>query len=166
MAEPTLNPFAAPRAELEGGVALAEQQLADRGTRLVAVLLDSVVALPLVILGVVVAVVGKGNDTVVAIGIGVVVLAALALVVYQIVLLSTRGQTLGKRWMKVKIVALDGTNPGFVKAVLLRAFVNGLIGGVPYLGMIYSLVDILMIFREDRRCIHDLIAGTRVVVAD
>jgi uncharacterized RDD family membrane protein YckC len=166
MAEPTLNPFAAPRAELEGGVVVAEQQLADRGTRLVAVLLDSVVALPLVILGVVVAVAGKGNDTLVAIGIGVVVLAAIALVVYQIVLLSTRGQTLGKRWMKVKIVALDGTNPGFVKAVLLRAFVNGLIGGVPYLGMIYSLVDILMIFREDRRCIHDLIAGTRVVAAD
>jgi uncharacterized RDD family membrane protein YckC len=166
MAEPTLNPFAAPKAELEGSVGFAEQQLADRGTRLVAVLLDSVVALPLVILGVIVAVVGKGNDTVVAIGIGVVVLAALALVVYQIVLLATRGQTLGKRWMKVKIVALDGTNPGFVKAVLLRAFVNGLIGAVPYLGMIYSLVDILMIFRDDRRCIHDLIAGTRVVVAD
>ena len=30
----------------------------------------------------------------------------------------------------------------------------------------YRLVDILFIFREDRRCLHDLIAGTQVVVGD
>lgn len=27
----------------------------------------------------------------------------------------------------------------------------------------YALVDICFIFREDRRCLHDLLAGTRVV---
>jgi uncharacterized RDD family membrane protein YckC len=167
MAElPTMNPFAAPRAELEGGVAVAELQLADRGTRLVAVLLDSLVFLPIGILAVVLAVVAKENQTLFGVGMALVVLASLALVIYQLVLLSTQGQTLGKRWMKVRIVSMDGSKAGFVKAVLLRAFVNGLIGAVPYLGMVYSLVDILMIFREDRRCIHDLIAGTRVVVAN
>ena len=34
---------------------------------------------------------------------------------------------------------------------------------VPMLGGFASLVDALCIFREDRRCIHDLIAGTRVI---
>jgi hypothetical protein len=34
---------------------------------------------------------------------------------------------------------------------------------VPYLGAIFHMVDCLTIFREDRRCLHDHIAGTRVV---
>jgi len=44
--------------------------------------------------------------------------------------------------------------------VLLRSWVNGLIGlVVPF----YGLVDILFIFGSERRCLHDLIAGTVVV---
>ena len=84
----------------------------------------------------------------------------------QIYLLSTRGQTIGKKLLGLRIVRIeDGSNPGFVKAFLLRSFVNGLIGAVPGLGPVYSLVDLCFIFRDDRRCIHDLIAGTVVVKA-
>jgi uncharacterized RDD family membrane protein YckC len=90
----------------------------------------------------------------------------LGLAIFQTYLLSTRGQTLGKRWMGIKIVKLDGTAPGFVHAVLLRIFVNALIGSIPKAGGVYSLVDVLMIFRQDRRCAHDLIASTRVVKAE
>ncbi|MEA2700447.1 MAG: hypothetical protein QOI66_4718, partial [Myxococcales bacterium] len=46
---------------------------------------------------------------------------------------------------------------------LLRGVVNGIISAIPYLGGLYALVDALFIFRDDRRCIHDLIAGTRVI---
>jgi uncharacterized RDD family membrane protein YckC len=59
----------------------------------------------------------------------------------------------------------DEANPGFVKASLLRSFVNGLIGSIPVVGAAYSLVDICFIFRDDRRCLHDLLAGTKVVKA-
>jgi uncharacterized RDD family membrane protein YckC len=34
------------------------------------------------------------------------------------------------------------------------------------IGPVLALVDVLLIFRNDRRCGHDLIAGTRVVHAD
>jgi uncharacterized RDD family membrane protein YckC len=82
----------------------------------------------------------------------------------QAYFLTTRGQTLGKMLLGIKIVTFDDEqNPGFVKAVLLRAFVNWVIGMVPFLGVVYTLADILFIFREDHRCIHDLIAGTKVV---
>ncbi len=97
----------------------------------------------------------------VAVGSGFVLLMAI-----QIYLLVTRGQTIGKKFLGIKIVNFDDeANPGFVKVFLLRMFVNGLIGAVPFLGIFYSLVDILFIFREDKRCIHDLIAGTKVVLA-
>lgn len=92
--------------------------------------------------------------------------AILLLVVIQIYLLTTRGQTMGKKIVGIKIVNFDNdANPGFVKAVLLRILVNGLIGAVPFLGVLYSLVDILFIFGDSRRCLHDLIAGTKVVMA-
>lgn len=50
-----------------------------------------------------------------------------------------------------------------VHAFVLRSFVNGLIGAIPCIGSIYALVDIVFIFREDRRCLHDLLASTVVV---
>jgi uncharacterized RDD family membrane protein YckC len=50
-------------------------------------------------------------------------------------------------------------NGGFVPHVALRAWLVTLIGIIP----LFGLVDILFIFREDKRCIHDLIAGTRVI---
>lgn len=82
--------------------------------------------------------------------------------IIQFIYLTTRGQTLGKMICKVKIVLFEGgNNGGFVPNVLLRAIVNSLIGMVPF----YGIVDIFFIFREDQRCIHDLIAGTVVVKA-
>jgi uncharacterized RDD family membrane protein YckC len=97
-------------------------------------------------------------------------IGGLVLLVVQIWLLTTRGQTLGKRIVGVRIVnVLDDANPGFVRAVLLRWFVPGLITFVlnflPPLGFIFFIVDSCFIFRRDRRCVHDLIAGTRVVTA-
>ena len=84
----------------------------------------------------------------------------------QILLLTTRGQTVGKMLIGVRIVRYDeGTNAGFLRAVLLRAVLPGIIMLVPVLGQIFSLVDVCFIFREDRRCLHDLIAGTEVVKA-
>lgn len=98
--------------------------------------------------------------------IGLGVILALAFFIYQLFLLSTKGQTLGKKILGVRIVTFEGgENPGFVKAVLLRAFVPALISMIPLVGFIFAILDPCFIFREDRRCIHDLIANTRVVEA-
>ena len=135
-------------------------RLAGRGARFVAVLLDALVSIPVTIAyGILAAGLGQNSSAMTAVGGVLTAVLVLALAIVQIYLLSTTGQTLGKRWMSIRIVKMDGTNPGFVGAFLLRAFLSGLIGVVPA----YSLVDILFIFRDDKRCIHDLIAGTRVV---
>jgi hypothetical protein len=36
-------------------------------------------------------------------------------------------------------------------------------GAIPFVGNFVGLVDALMIFGEDHRCLHDRIAGTRVI---
>ena len=170
MAEELLSPFSPPKANLEGVAVSTDAPLANRSARLSAILLDGFV----MFLGMLVMLTGVGLATYgqkagLPIGKGVVITMVLggvilmAVVGYQIYLLATRGQTLGKRWVKIRIVKLDGSNPGFVGAVLLRAGVNGIISGIPYLGGLYALIDVLFIFRDDRRCIHDLIAGTRVI---
>ena len=105
-----------------------------------------------------------GNENQEAIGIaifGISSILYLALAIYQLVILSRDGQSIGKRMMKIRIVRNeDNSNPGFVHTVVLRGFVNGLIGNVvPF----YSLVDPLFIFGEEHRCLHDLIASTKVV---
>ena len=68
----------------------------------------------------------------------------------------------GKKILGIRIVQLNGSEAGFVHAVLLRAmvmgFINALVG-------VTSLIDPLCIFREDRRCLHDMIAGTIVIEA-
>jgi uncharacterized RDD family membrane protein YckC len=98
----------------------------------------------------------------------------LALLGIQIFLLTSRGQSLGKILLGVRVVrADDGEKPGFLRAWLLRELPSGTIQGllqlVPIVGFFlrfaFVTTNYLMIFREDRRCLHDFIAGTRVVRA-
>ncbi len=95
-------------------------------------------------------------------GAGFMFFMLLCLAGVQIYLLTTAGQTIGKKVMNIKIVKFDDESEGgFVTNVLLRGIVNGVIGIIPF----YGLVDVLFIFREDQRCIHDLIASTKVIKA-
>src|SRR5256885_382096 len=125
-----VNPFSAPTANLESpGVMPAPSGiLAAPTTRLVAVLLDGLLFLPAVLLFAMAgyAMRSKASSDLnlpMMIGGGLYILG---LAGYQIYLLSTKGQTLGKRWMKIRIVRMDGSPPGFVHAFLLRSIVSGL----------------------------------------
>ena len=153
----------------------------DRGMRLLAVILDFFIALAcatpgLLLLGtsfvqaMVMASQGQEPDLSnfdtgrMLLGISLVGFAILALIVVQLVMISTRGQTIAKRILGLRIVRhRTGELPGFVHGVLLRGFVPGIIGMVPMVGPVFSIVDACFIFRDDRRCIHDLMADTIVV---
>ena len=124
------------------------QILASRTSRLGATLIDSVIA------GAAFLVVYFSPTT--------FLILLLAVLTVQAVLLTRDGQSLGKKALNIRIVVYHtGENGGFVPNVLLRGLVNGLLGFIPF----YGPVDIMFIFRNDRRCIHDLIAGTVVVNA-
>ena len=91
------------------------------------------------------------------------VVAFIVVFIIQMVLLGSRGQTIGKIALKVRVVdSVTGMHPGWARIVLLRTVVNWVLTSIPFIGGIYWLVDSLFIFREDHRTIHDMIGGTRV----
>lgn len=92
----------------------------------------------------------------------------LGAIVLQALLIAVRGQNLGKMLFGLRVVRVDtGAPAGFVRAGLLRFLLPValilVLNGIPMLGFFFLFVDYLFIFREDRRCLHDLIAGTKVV---
>jgi len=106
-----------------------------------------------------------------------------ALWIAQMVLLVRRGQSIGKIVCEVRVVDAGGTSAvGFVRIVLLRAMTPlALAGGLQWLAVsagwsvpgtpeladwiwvLVLAVDSLWIFGPERRCLHDYLAGTRVV---
>ncbi len=73
------------------------------------------------------------------------------------------GQTIGKKIMGIAIVTLDNRKPAFFPLITQRYFSQWLLGVVPMIGMMLRLADILLVFRSDKRCLHDLIAHTKVI---
>ena len=131
---------------------------ADRSQRLFAAVAD---ACPLLLLVVLAAYSGNHRSTPLAV---LATVLFLSLGCAQFWLLTARGQTLGKIVFDIRVVRTkDRLNGGFVANVLLRVMAVALIGMIPYLGPLLAVADILYIFRGDRRCLHDLIAGTCVV---
>lgn len=96
--------------------------------------------------------------------------ALISLAVYAAInlrLLAQHGQTVGKRLVGVRIV--DATAREIVpvwKSFGLRVVVIQGIASIPLVGGLFALVDVLFIFGERRRCLHDHLAGTIVVDAD
>lgn len=80
-------------------------------------------------------------------------------------LLAKRGQTLGKRILRTKVVDLAGNRPSFNRLVFVRYLIPNLVGNIPVVGSWLLVVDVLFIFRQEHRCLHDYLAGTRVVNA-
>lgn len=86
------------------------------------------------------------------------------LAVVQTVLLCVRSQSIGKLILGMRIVSVKTGEPGgLLRAFTLRSLVTWLIEQIPLVGYVFWIVDVCFIFRDDHRCLHDLIAGTQVV---
>ena len=79
--------------------------------------------------------------------------------VYEVVATVRYGRTLGKRWMKIRPVTLDGHALGWGRA-FGRAALQWLAGFLSWLGLLDPL---WCLWDADRQCLHDKIAGTLVV---
>jgi uncharacterized RDD family membrane protein YckC len=147
----TGNPYAAP-GTAEVFESAPSQPLASRGSRFLARFLDGVIESAPIALGMILTAVLSNHENPALIPSALGFLGALALWIYQVVKLINTGQTLGKKWAGVKVVRLDGSLASFGNQ-FLRGLVFGLLG----------LISIVFIFRDDRRCLHDLAGETKVI---
>ena len=138
----------------------ATQVRAEPGQRFLAAFLDGLVLLVgLVPVMLAVAFVPKEDElmtTVAMIG-WLISLGAVLLVQLN---LARRGQSIGKRWQRIRVVRSDGSKASVLRIVLLRNVVPQVIGS--FCG-IFAFIDPLFIFGAQRRCLHDLIADTIVI---
>jgi uncharacterized RDD family membrane protein YckC len=164
------NPYAAPEVSLSleeewhGGV-----KLANRGTRLVAALLDGIIGMifgfPLLYAFGIWNYVAQGQQPPLGLMIGSSAAGFVVFLAIHGYFLYRNGQTVGKKLLGIRIADLSGKVPDFGRVILLRYLPISLVTLIPVAGSYLPLIDALFIFRADRRCIHDLIAGTMVVVA-
>lgn len=150
-----------------------ELELAGPWQRIFARILDGV---PFVVLGIVAALAlpyFKGNDTAVTVLMVAVLLAVVGFVIYQLVIMTRHGQSIGKKLLGIRVVTAEGDNPGFVRYVLKREFlyniILSLVSFIPFVGPLVNwgatLACVVMLFlvERNRRTLQDMLADTLVV---
>jgi uncharacterized RDD family membrane protein YckC len=163
----TANPYAPPRGAVRDAP-VEELELAGRGSRLLAAILDGVIALIMIYLPALLLLLANGtfeqpqvDFEMLAVPIFLCVMGFIGWAWITALLVARFGQTMAKRMLEIKVVRSDGTAASLGRILLLRNVVNWLLGFIPF----YSLVDVLFIFGERRQCIHDRLADTIVVRA-
>jgi uncharacterized RDD family membrane protein YckC len=162
------NPYAPPKADLTEPIMVPrDSELARRSTRFVAAFVDGLIGLAISIPMMIKLGIWDSISRQQTPPLGLTILAAilgfLAFVLVHGYLLKTNGQTVGKWLTKIRIADLDGHVPSFATLILRRYLPISLVAQIPLVGSYLPLIDCLFIFREDRRCVHDLIAHTKVV---
>jgi uncharacterized RDD family membrane protein YckC len=161
------NPYQAPAAVVADVATDAE--LAGRGTRFAAAFIDGLLmlalVLPLMYFGGYFKAVTSGAQPGFGTQLAWALIGLVVFVLVQAYPLSRTAQTWGKRAMGIKITDLGGGKPPLASLIARRYVPVQVAAAIPLLGNVLALVNVLFIFRTDRRCVHDLIAGTRVVKA-
>lgn len=78
-------------------------------------------------------------------------------------LLKSNAQTIGKKLNNIKVVTIGGDKPPMKDLLLKRYLPYFGFQYLPVVGPIASFVNVCWIFGKDQRCLHDLIANTKVV---
>ncbi len=164
MSQPS-NPYDTP----ESNVDVPNEGLrndASRWLRFFAALIDGILAaliiMPLMLSFGVFELIASGQDVETSSNLMFGVIGIAIFMLLHGYLLKTKGQTIGKMILGIKIVDLQGNLPQFGKLISMRYLPLWVVQMIPAINIL-ALVDVLFIFRGDRRCVHDLIAGTKVV---
>ncbi len=147
--------------------AIDTSDLASRGARLGAAILDSLLAMVFVLPAMSAFGFFDGFPDIEPISTpDQLALAAAGFALFLVLhgyLLYTQGQTVGKRLVGIRIVRRDRSRADFGIIVSLRVVPISIAAQIPLVGQLLTVLDVLFIFTKERRCIHDRIADTVVV---
>ena len=152
------NPYAAPKAAVEDVHAGPGPQLATRGQRFAAAIIDG-----LVFMGAgMIAGLASGGPMIAeqytpAFFIAIGVVGAINLWTVH-----RWRASIGKLALRLRMVRSDGAEAELWRLVLLRGLPQWIVSAIPIVNLL-SLVDVLFIIGRARRCVHDYIADTIVV---
>jgi uncharacterized RDD family membrane protein YckC len=166
------NPYAPPRAAVRDVVVPTDKLvLAERGTRLGADILDTIIGVgmsfgPAFVFGIVGTAAAASPDAsrgtgIMTLGLVLSLVGLLAWLGLTFRFLSLNGQSIGKKIVGIKIVRKDGTRASLGRIFFLRNLVIRAVSLIP----MFTFVDALFVFSESRQCLHDRLADTIVVVA-
>lgn len=167
------NLYAAPqsqiRSEQAGYSDSPTVQLASRMQRLGAYTLDVVLAMvvymPIVGVAFVSEASGADSETMTVLIFVVFGLGLLAFAGVNLYLLYRDGQTIGKRLVGIKIVRGDlVSRASLLRIIFLRTLPVWVVNNIPCMGIFAVLGNYLVILGDERRCGHDYLADTHVVV--
>jgi uncharacterized RDD family membrane protein YckC len=163
------NPYAPPKFDLNlSEDVVTSAKLAHPFTRFSAAIADTLIGLcysiPLMFPLGIWEDISSGRNPPVGRLISYTVLGFLGFLLVHGYLLMKNGQTIGKYLAGIRIADLRGNTPDFARLILLRYVPMTLMASIPVVGGFLSLIDVLFIFRSDHRCVHDLLAGTKVVI--
>jgi len=166
------NPYAPPRGAIRDMPSDGDQEPAGRGARLLAAILDRIIAALMIYVPAVIVAAATGAFEQQANGepdfsrwtipLFLCLMGFIAWAWITLLLVARYGQTMAKRLLEIRVVRSDGSQASLGRIFWLRNVVGiYVLNVVP----IYWLIDPLLIFGERRQCIHDLIADTIVVKA-
>jgi uncharacterized RDD family membrane protein YckC len=162
------NPYETPKSNLETEGDAESVALASRGSRFLAAFIDgivgAVIAVPFWFLTGMWSYIESGTAAPLTYTLGAAVYGFVGFVLVHYYFLNKNGQTVGKKILKIRITGVDDSLKGAPHLLLKRYLPMSLVSLIPVAGSILMLINVLFIFRKDRRCVHDLIAGTKVVM--
>jgi uncharacterized RDD family membrane protein YckC len=167
------NPYAPPKAAVHDVVDESQRELAGRGTRLGAAILDTIIIgvafwLPLWMGGTISFTgtgIGWAIGDVASIGTAVAVLGLALWIYFTVKFVKANGQSIAKKMMGIKVIRTSGEPISLARIFWLRNVVNTIPSMIPLIGTFYGLIDALLIFGQPRQCLHDKIADTIVIKA-
>ncbi len=168
MQDQNSNPYASPNASVMD-IPSEGLELASFGLRFLGALIDGLIMLALTVP--LMFAIGYFSDIMAGITpdlMATLKMGAIGFAVFLLVqgyFLHATGQTIGKKILGTKIVTMDNQKPEFLKLILMRYATVHAINLVPMVGMVFTFVNAIFIFFGDQRqCLHDKFAGTKVVM--
>jgi len=160
------NPFQPPQSDIEVKKTGSSHQMADRGQRLGASIIDTLIGLsimlPIMYFMGFFEYISASTEPPFSL---IAFTSFFGFVVYigiHYYFIKQNGQTIGKKILNIRIENRDGSVASFNTIIFKRYLFMTVISLIPVIGSVLSIINILAIFRKSRYCFHDDVALTQV----